>query len=87
MGTFASGDTSTIVADCAVILADTSYTSVYRAQDAIFFRSIGHRMWPEGSFIPTLIPIDVPPRQLPAHSTGQRPRCRTQGYLSPSSTR
>ncbi len=61
MGTFASGDTSTIVADCAVILADTSYTNVYRSQDAIFYRSIGHRMWPEGSFIPTLIPIDVPP--------------------------
>ncbi len=61
MGTFASGDTSTIVADCAVILADTSYTRVYRAQDAIFYRSLGHHRWPEGTFIPTLIPIDVHP--------------------------
>ncbi len=61
MGTFASGDTSAIMADCAIVLTDTSYTRVYRTQDLLGYRAIGHRKWPEGAFIPNVLSLNVPP--------------------------
>ncbi len=61
MGTFASGDTSTILADCAVVLTDTSYTQIYRSQDLLGFRALGHRKWPEGAFIPNILSVNIPP--------------------------
>ena len=61
MGTFASGDTSTILADCAIVLTDTSYTQIYRTQDLLGYRALGHRKWPEGAFIPNILSVDIPP--------------------------
>lgn len=61
MGTFASGDTSTILADCAVVLTDTSYAEAYRTQTLIAYRTLlGHEKWPEGTFIPNTLSLNVP---------------------------
>ncbi len=60
MGTIASGDTSTILADCAIVLTDTAYTHIYREEIPLRYRVIGHRKWPEDAFIPNLLSLDIP---------------------------
>ena len=61
------------MADCAIVLTDTSYTRVYRTQDLLGYRAIGHRKWPEGAFIPNVLSLNVPPGGLSAHGPTQRP--------------
>jgi GWxTD domain-containing protein len=61
MGSFASGDTATILADCAVILTDSSYSRIQKARELFRYSAVGHRKWPEGAFVPYTVSLEVPP--------------------------